>query len=60
MRTKSIPDEDISWIKRITEVHREFKGKCREIQKIDGEVKKLIEAFRREVIKHTRGLRKYL
>ncbi len=36
-----------------TEVHREFKGKCREIQKIDGEVKKWIEVFRREVIKHT-------
>ncbi|HEB30498.1 MAG TPA: hypothetical protein ENI15_06440 [Spirochaetes bacterium] len=60
MRTKSIPDEDKVWIKRITEIHREFKGKFREIQKIDGEVKKLINAFRREVIKHTRVLRKYL
>jgi len=60
VRTKSIPDEDKVWIKRITEIHREFKGKFREIQKIDGEVKKLINAFRREVIKHTRVLRKYL
>lgn len=60
VRTKSIPDEDIVWIKRITEIHREFKGKFREIQKIEGEMKKWINAFRREVIKHTRGLRKYL
>jgi len=60
VKTKSIPDEDIVWIKRITEVHRAFKRKFREIQKIDGEIKKLVNVFKREAIEHTRSLRKYL
>lgn len=59
-KTKAIPEKDVDWIKEVTENYRIFKNKCKELQKIEKNIKKLLEKYIREVILKTRKLIGYL
>ena len=59
-KTKAIPEEDISWIKELTENYREFQKKRREIKELEGILKELLSEHARAVIKKSRLLRDYL
>ena len=59
-RTKAIPEEDINWIKELTENYREFQKKRRQIKKLEGILKDLLGEHARAAIEKSRQLRDYL
>jgi len=60
VKTRAIPGEDVDWIKNLNETYNQFKSKCKEVQKLESDLKKWLDIFRKDVIKNTRKLRKYL
>lgn len=59
-RSKAINENDVEWIKDTTEQYREFKRKCRELFRLDVDLKGLLAAHEKEIIEKTRRLRDYL
>lgn len=59
-RSKAIPENDVAWIEHTTEQYREFRAKCRELLKLDADLKMLLDTHEKEIIAKTRRLRDYL
>ena len=59
-RSKAIPENDVEWIEHTTEQYREFKTKCRELLKLDADLKELLDTHEKEIVAKTRHLRDYL
>lgn len=59
-KTKAIPDKDVDWIKKVTENYRNFRKKHKEIQKLEDNIRALIDDYRKDIVKETRKLRQYL
>lgn len=59
-KTKTIPEKDAEWIKSVTENYRNFRKKCREIQRLEEDIRKLLDDYRKDVVNKTRKLRQYL
>ncbi len=59
-KTKAIPEEDIDWIKELTENYREFQKKRRQIKELEGILNELIGEYAKAVIKKSRRQRDYL
>ena len=60
VKTKAIPEEDINWIKEVTQNYRDFRNKRSDYTKLENRVKKLIDEYAKDIIQNTRKLRKYL
>jgi len=59
-KTKAIPEDDISWIKELTDNYREFQKKRRQIKELEALLKELIGEHAKTVIKKSRQQRDYL
>ncbi len=59
-KTKAIPEEDLSWIKELTENYKVFQKKRRQIKELEGILKELLGEHAKAVIKKSRRLRDYL
>jgi len=59
-KTKAIPEKDVDWIKKVTENYRKFRKKRKEIQKLEENIRRLLEEYRKNIVKKTRKLREYL
>ncbi|MBA7579684.1 hypothetical protein ES708_21560 [subsurface metagenome] len=59
-RTKTIPEEDINWIKELTGNYREFQKKRKQIRELEGILKNLLGEHARASIEKSRQLRDYL
>ena len=59
-KTKAIPEEDIGWIKELTNNYREFQKKRRQIKELEVLLKELIGEHAKAVIKKSRQKRDYL
>jgi Mg2+ and Co2+ transporter CorA len=59
-KTKAIPEKDVDWIKEVTENYRKFRKKRKEIQKLEENIRRLLEDYRTHIVKKTRRLKEYL
>ena len=59
-KTKTIPEKDVDWIKQVTENYRKFRKKRKEIQKLQENIRRLLEDYRMHIVKKTRRLKEYL
>ena len=59
-RTKGIPDQDIQWIKEVTEHYRGFKRKRREMKQLEDRLRKLVDGYVKEMVDKTRKQKEYL
>lgn len=59
-KTKAIPEKDVDWIKEVTENYRNFRKKRKEIQELEENIRRLLEDYRKHIVKKTRRLREYL
>jgi hypothetical protein len=59
-KTKAIPEKDVNWIKEVTENYRNFRKKCKEIQRLEKRIRSLLDQYGKDIVKKTRKLRKYL
>lgn len=59
-KTKAIPEKDVDWIKDVTENYRKFRKKRKEIQKLEKNIRRLLEDYRTYIVKKTRRLKEYL
>lgn len=59
-RTKSIPVEDIPWIKEVTQNYRNFKKFKREIKSLETKLKMEIEKWESQLVRMTRKTKEYL
>ena len=57
--TKSIPKEDIAWIKEMTGNYKRWRGLRTKLRKLEQEFKNMLDQFEDEVIKKTEIVRKY-
>ena len=59
-KTKAIPEKDVRWIKSVTENYRNFRKKRKEIQRLEKDIRNLLDDYRKDIVKKTRKLRQYL
>ena len=59
-RSKAIPKQDEAWIQRATSNYREFRIKRRQILELEKNLKALLDAHEKDVVKKSRLLRDYL
>lgn len=59
-KTKAIPEKDVGWIKEMTENYRTFQKKRKEIQRLEENIRQLLEEYRTHIVKKTRKLKEYL
>lgn len=59
-KTKAIPEDDIGWIKGLTDNYREFQKKRRQIKELEALLKELIGEHAKALIKKSRQQRNYL
>jgi hypothetical protein len=59
-RTKLIPDDDIPWIKEVTQNYRHFRKMRRELKGLQLKLKIDFDKWERRLIRKTRRLRTYL
>ena len=59
-KTKAIPQEDVDWIKNVTESYRTFRKKRKEIQRLEDSIRRLLDEYAKDIVKNTRKLREYL
>ena len=59
-RSKAIPKKDVQWIRRATKNYKEFRAKRKQIQRLERDLKALLEAHQKEVVRKSRLLREYL
>ena len=59
-KSKAIPEQDVDWIESATSNYRRFRGKRRQILKLDKALKALLDVHEKEVVKKSRLLREYL
>ena len=59
-RSKAIPKQDEAWIQRATRNYREFRSKRREIMELEKNLKALLDAHEKDVVRKSRLLRDYL
>jgi hypothetical protein len=59
-KTKAIPANDVDWIKEVTENYRNFRKKRKEIQRLEENIRRLLDDYRKDIVKKTRKLREYL
>lgn len=59
-KTKSVPKEDVKWVKSVTDNYRSFRKNKKEIQKLEETLKELIDAYAAEIINKTRSMKGYL
>ena len=59
-RSKAIPEQDVAWIERATSNYREYRSKRREILELEKNLKSLLDAHEKEVVRKSRLLRDYL
>lgn len=58
--TKAIPEDDVSWIKNVTQNYRLFKEKLKRIKNIENQINKLLNDLSKSIIANTRKLKDYL
>lgn len=58
-RTKSIPKEDVEWIKEMTENYRKYRTIRTKLRSLNNELKRLLDNLEEEVIKKTEELKNY-
>ena len=58
--TRAIPENDISWIKNVTQNYKLFKEKRKQIKKIEIQLNVLLNDFSKSIIENTRKLKEYL
>ena len=59
-RSKAIPEQDVVWIESATSNYRKFRNKRRQILELDKNLKAVLDAHEKEVVKKSRLLREYL
>ena len=59
-KTKVIPQQDVDWIKDVTESYRTFRKKRKEIQILEDSIRRLLDEYAKDIVKNTRKLREYL
>lgn len=59
-RSKAIPEQDVQWIQNATRNYRDFRRKRKRIQELDRNLKALLDAHEKDVIRKSRLLRDYL
>jgi hypothetical protein len=59
-RSKAIPEQDVVWIVSATSNYKRFRNKRRQILELDKNLKALLDAHEKEVVKKSRLLREYL
>lgn len=59
IQSRVVPVKEINWIKKMTENYRGYKKLKKELEKIDGRLKKLITKFEIESIEKTRKLKDF-
>ena len=55
-----MPKQDEAWIQRATRNYREFRSKRREIMELEKNLKALLDAHEKDVVKKSLLLRDYL
>jgi hypothetical protein len=58
-KTKSIPKEDVEWIKEMTENYRKYRTIRTKLRDLNNELKVLLDNLEEEVIKKTEKLKYY-
>ncbi len=58
-RTKSIHEENIGWIKKVTRNYRDFKEGAKKIKEYDVRLFELLDKYLKEIIEQTRKEKEY-
>ena len=58
--TRAIPENDINWIKKVTQNYRLFKEKRKQVKKIETQINELLNDFCKSIIVNTRKLKNYI
>lgn len=59
-KSKTIPENDVVWIKGVTANYRNFRKKCKEIQRLEENIRSLIDNYKKDIVQETRKLKQYL
>jgi hypothetical protein len=58
-KTKSVREENVEWIKKVTQNYRQFREGQRKIREYDKRLAKLLDRYLKEIIVKTRKKKEY-